>query len=209
MSGDRALINFEYHVLPLWELDAERYVRDHIVSMYPLLPTMKGASAELLSQAIQELAEHYKHDESRLARQLVWLGILLRRADTVAPLDKAKIEERLTMYERLWEEDPKIQKYVSDKSEEKMKQGLEQGLEQGLKQGLEQGLEQGRNQGEIQASQKMVIEYVQHRFPTIAELALQRVTQIKRVDDLDKLFRLTISAPDEATARWAIDNYAA
>ncbi len=180
-----------------WELDAERNVREHIVSMYPLLPTMQGANAELLSQAIQELAEYYKHDESRLARQLVWLGILLRRADTVAPLDKAKVEERLTMYERLWEEDPKIQKYVADKSEEKMKQGLEQGLEQ------------GRTQGEIQASQKMVIEYVQHRFPTIAELALQRVTQIKRVDDLDKLFRLTISAPDEATARWVIDNYAA
>src|SRR5579872_604121 len=169
--------------------------------MYPLLPAMQGASAELLSRAIQELADYYKYDESRLARQLVWLGILLRRADTVAPLDKAKVEERLTMYERLWEEDPKIQKYLADKSEERMRQGL--------RQGLEQGLEQGRTQGEILASQRLVVEYVQLRFPAIAVLAQQKVTQIKRVDELEKLFRLTISAPDEATARWVIDNYAA
>lgn len=201
MSGEDSLINFKYYVLPLWELDAERYVRDHIVSMYPLLPAMQGASAELLSRAIQELADYYKYDESRLARQLVWLGILLRRADTVAPLDKAKVEERLTMYERLWEEDPKIQKYLADKSEERMRQGL--------RQGLEQGLEQGRTQGEILASQRLVVEYVQLRFPAIAVLAQQKVTQIKRVDELEKLFRLTISAPDEATARWVIDNYAA
>ncbi len=60
MSGQNALMNFQYYVLPLWELDAERYVRDHIVSMYPLLPTMRGASAELISQAIQELAEYYR-----------------------------------------------------------------------------------------------------------------------------------------------------
>ncbi len=43
----------------------------------------------------------------------------------------------------------------------------------------------------------------------IAELAQQKVKQIKKVDDLDRLFRLTISAPDENTARWVLDNYAA
>jgi flagellar biosynthesis/type III secretory pathway protein FliH len=105
------------------------------------------------------------------------------------------------MYERLLEEDPKIQKYLADKREEQMRLGL--------RQGLEQGFELGRTQGEILASQRMVVQYVQLRFPTIAPLAQQKVTQIKRVDDLDKLFRLTINAPDEATARWVLDNYAA
>lgn len=201
LSGQNALMNFQYYVLPLWELDAERYVREHIVSMYPLLPTMQGANAELLSQAIQELAEYYKNDESKLARRLVWLGILLRRADTVSPLDKAKVEERLTMFESLWEDDPKIQKYLADKGDERMKQGLEQGKAEGKA--------EGKVEGEMLASQRLVVEYVQLRFPPIAELAQQKVTQIRRVDDLDKLFRLTVNAPDEATARWIISNYAA
>jgi hypothetical protein len=212
LSGQTTLMNFQYYVLPLWELDAERYVKEHIVSMYPLLPTMQNASAELLSQAIQELAEYYRYDESKLARRLVWLGILLRRADTVSPIDKAKVEERLTMYERLWEEDPKIQKYLADKVDERVKQveqAMKQGLEQGLEQGLAQGKAEGKTEGEMLASQRLVVEYVQLRFPTIAELAQQKVRQIKKVDDLDRLFRLTISAPDETTARWVLDNYAA
>lgn len=212
MSGEDSLINFKYYVLPLWELNAERYVREHIVSMYPLLPTMKGANAELLSQAIQELAAYYKHDESRLARRLVWLGILLRRADTVSPLDKAKVEERLTMFESLWDEDPKIQKYLADKVNERagqIEQGMKQRLEQGKAVGRTEGKAEGKAEGEMLASQRLVVEYVQLRFPMIAELAQQKVTQIKQVEALDRLFRLTVNAPDEATARWVLDNYAA
>lgn len=183
LSEDEELLKFPFRVLPLWKLDAEQYVREHIFSMYPLLPAMHGASAELLSQAIQELAEHHKHDESKLARQLVWLGILLRRADTVSPADKVRVEERLTMFERLWEEDPKIQKYLADKKAE------------------------GKVEGEVRGLQEAAIILIQMRFPSIADSAMRKVEQMSNASELKKLFKLIGNAPDETTALWIVNEY--
>ena len=45
-----------------------------------------------------------------LAQQFVWLKLLLERTDTVPPLEKGKIQERLVMFDKLWEESPTVQK---------------------------------------------------------------------------------------------------
>lgn len=61
---------------------------------YVLLPTMQHANAEILLQAIDDMVEYYKDDESKLGRQLLWLSILLHRAEIVPMQDKHIIEDR-------------------------------------------------------------------------------------------------------------------
>src|SRR5207248_10636883 len=55
MSGEEVFLVLYYKVLPLWRLDAQQFVRDHVVCMYTLLPAMKGANVPLLLQAIEEM----------------------------------------------------------------------------------------------------------------------------------------------------------
>jgi len=54
VSGDREILIFHFKVLPLPKLDAQQFVRDHVVCMYILLPAMKNVSVPLLVQALGE-----------------------------------------------------------------------------------------------------------------------------------------------------------
>lgn len=107
MSRQKELLVFHFKVLALWELEAKQYLKEHIVSMYPLLPTMKGANASMLLEAIDELKQHY--DETNLGRRLLWLRTLLGRVKTLPQEDKRRVEERLHMFDSLLEDDPYIQ----------------------------------------------------------------------------------------------------
>ncbi len=60
MSGKTALLTFNFRVFPLWQLHAEQYIREHVLFMYALLPTMEGANADLLNTAISEMVEYYQ-----------------------------------------------------------------------------------------------------------------------------------------------------
>ncbi len=107
ISRQAELLVFHFKVLPLWELEAQQYMREHVVSMYPLLPTMRGANASLLLQAIDEMKQQY--DETNLGRRLLWLRTLLERVKTLPQEDKHRVEERLNMFDSLLEDDPYIQ----------------------------------------------------------------------------------------------------
>ena len=43
-SKQEEYLTLHFKVLPLWKLDAEQYVRNHALSIYPLLPTMQGVT---------------------------------------------------------------------------------------------------------------------------------------------------------------------
>jgi len=161
-------------------MDARRFIIEHIVSLYALLPAMKGANEALLNQAIEELAEYYTHDETKLARQLRWLGILLRRADVVPPGDKRRVQERLNMWDDLMEKDPKMREI------------------------REKNIAQGRAEGEVKTLQHAVVVIVRGRFPELSELAEQRVSQVHEAPALNYLLEKLSTAPDEAMARWIL-----
>jgi hypothetical protein len=111
ISGSQGeIMTFHFQVLPLFLEDAERYVREHLVCMYPLLPTMQGTDHRMMKQVIAELTELYREDEITLAQQIVWMNLLLERTDTIAPQEKETIQKVLTMYDQLWEESPKVQR---------------------------------------------------------------------------------------------------
>jgi len=174
-SGDEELLRFHYRVLPLWKLDAQQFVRDHVVSMYTLLPAMKGADVPLLLQAIEEMKQRYR--ESELGHHLVRFRTILRRSKTVSTQDKQEVENHLDYYDSLLDQDPYLQQ--------------QKALERIL----------GRTEG-IQAFQDTIIEIVKNRFPALVELAQQRVMQIKQLDDLKQLnVQLSIAADQTAARR--------
>src|SRR5581483_4862455 len=104
--------------------DAEYFVQKHAISMYAFLPTMNGASEVLLLDALNELSQHYKGDDVQLANQLKWLGVLLRRSETMSLEDKVTVQERLSMWDNLLEQDPYLQKKIAISSKKAMEQGL-------------------------------------------------------------------------------------
>ncbi len=179
MSRQNELLVFHFKVLALWELAARQYLKEHIVSMYPLLPTMKGANASMLLEAIDELKQHY--DETNLGRRLLWLRTLLERVKTLPQEDKHRVEERLHMYDSLLEDDPYIQEVAN----------------------------RAADRAAVQVLQRAVLNVVKARFSALAELAQQQVAQINSPDNLDLLIQKISTAPDESLVRWLLSPAAA
>ena len=220
-DGNEEILTFHFQTLPLFTENAERYIREHIVSMYPVLPVMRGINHVLMQQVMDELAELYRGDEVSLSQQFVWMQLLLERTGTISPQEKVKIKEALKMYDSLWNDHPRVQKILAEGKAQGLEQGLEQGLaqglekglekglaqglEQGLEQGLAQGLKQGLVKGELQASRRMLVNVVKVRFPALAELAQQRTAQIDKPDALELLVQQISTAPDEQTAHWLLN----
>src|SRR5436305_14210597 len=125
-SNGEDILTFRFKTLPLFTMEAEQFVQEHRACMYPLLPTMHGVHAELIAQAMQELAELYRDDEMTLAQQFVWMQLLLERTDTVQSLEKSKIEERLKMFDQLWNESPRIQKMKKQFREQAQKEAKQE-----------------------------------------------------------------------------------
>ncbi len=176
MSGPKELLTFHFLTLPLFTLDAQRYVDEHVACMYPLLPTMQGANAALIRQAMDELATLYRDNEVTLSQQFVWMEVLLERTDTVPPNEKSRIQEQLHMYDPLWEDHPKVKKIRAESRAEGMAEGF----------------------------RKAVLNIISIRYPNIAEIAQTEITRIKKPDALELLHRQIETAPDEEAVLWLL-----
>ncbi len=192
-SGTEELLRFNFRVLPLWNVDGRQYVEQHKVSMYTLLPMMQNVNDTMLLQAIDELIEYSKGDESKLERRLLWLSTFLRRAEVMPPLEKQRVLERLKMFDELLEQDEFVQKQ----------------RERGLQQGRIEGKIEGMQEGEIRAYRKMLEDTVKDRFPSLEDLARQRAAQTREVDTLYELIRLVNAINDENTVRIILNRSAA
>jgi hypothetical protein len=193
-SGDEVLLTFHFRVIPLYLMEAHQYVQDHVLAMYTLLPTMKGADKELLLKAIDEMIVAYKGDDIRLSQHLRWMGILLRRSSTVTEEVKDHVQRRIDMFDRLWEEDPVMQKWKN--------KAIEEGLEKGRVQGRAQGREEGREEGEIKRARWAILVIVQKRFPGKLQQAQRKVEQINDLGELEDLFQklFEVAGEEEALA---------
>ena len=173
ISGAGLILLLHYKVLPLWKLDAQEFVRDHVVPMYPLLPAMQGANAQLLLQGIKEMEQRYKLPQ--LGHHLVRFRTILHRSRTLSQQDKQIVEEYMQTYDSLLDSDPYIQQKVA--------------LEGALK----------KNEG-LQAFRNAIIEITKGRFPTLTESVQQRVAQIQQFEDLQRLNVQLSLAPNLAEA---------
>ena len=200
-SGTEELLKFNFRVLPLWDMDGRQYVEQHKVSMYTLLPMMQDVNATMLLQAIDELIEYCKGDESKLDRRLLWLSTFLRRAEVMPPLEKQRVQERLKMFDELLEQDEFVKK--------QRERGLQEGLQQGLQEGRQEGRQEGLQEGKLEAFQMILIDIVRRKFPSLEDLAQRRAAQTRQVDALREVINLVSAVNDENIVRVILNPSAA
>src|SRR5712692_2825235 len=94
-SEDDTLVHYQHQVLRIWMLEAKQYVRRRVVSMYTLLPAMKGAHAPMLLEAMKEMEQQYQG--LHLARHLVRFRTILRRSTALSAQEKRIVEDQLHM----------------------------------------------------------------------------------------------------------------
>ncbi|MGB8344231.1 MAG: hypothetical protein WCD86_05065 [Ktedonobacteraceae bacterium] len=211
-KGGEILV-FHFQVIKLWEWHAEHFVQNHAVPMYALLPTMDGANAEMLHKAIDEMVEYYQGSDVKLAREIRWLGIMLRRAEIMPLAEKQEIEERLSMFDDLMERDPKMRKIRAESEARGKAAGLAKGLAEGLAEGemrgkvkgLAEGETRGKAKGKAEGLQEAVVTIVEGRFPPLADLARQKVRRINTPDALSLMLKSLAAAPNEAAARTLLE----
>jgi len=164
---------FHYQVVRLWLFKARKYLDRHMVIMYALLPAMDGANYEILSRALDEMKEYYEGQPKTLGTHLLWFDTFLSRTDTVTLEDKGRVKNKMEQFDSLLEQSP----YVQKKSAEAEERGIVEGL------------------------QKAIVIIIKRRFPKLAELAQQQVTQINKPDFLDYLIEQVSTASDEEMIR--------
>ena len=152
--------------------------------MYTFLPAMKHCTPELLKRAMDEMAEMYRHDQTTLSQQFVWMQLLLERSDMLPLPEKVKVKEQFSMYDPLWENHPKIKQIRAESRAE--------------------GRAEGEAKGEILTAQRMFVNIVKARFPALGELAQKEAARISNPESLDLLAQKVVTAPDENIARWLL-----
>jgi predicted transposase YdaD len=179
--GSEEVLTFHFYVVALWLLDAQSYVRRRVVSMYALLPTMQGATYDVLKQALDEMKED--HGERRkLAEQILLFDTFLQRTDTVSSEDKHKIEEYMDMFDSLLEES----RFVRKKRAE----------------GKVEGKIEGKIEGTMETLRQVIVEFVQTRFPSLTTLAQQQVSHVNEPQRLHELvMQLAVVDGEEAAQK--------
>ncbi len=179
-SDDEDSLTFPYRSIALWTLDAREHLHKGIIGMYTLLPGMKNANAAILLRAIDTMERHYPRQE--LGNCLRRFRTILRRSNTISEQDKQIIEERLHMeYDSLIDEDPDLKERVA----------------------------KSKADGEVEGLQKMVLKAVEDQYPTLEELAEKRIEVIRKPEILMQLVQLIYKAPNEDTAHWLLETFAA
>jgi hypothetical protein len=175
--GSEEMHTFRYRVIALWKLRARSYLNRGVVGMYALLPTMRGATYELLKQALDEMKAFYGESRRRLAEQILLFDTFLQRLDTLSIVDKYKVQEYLDMFDSLLDESRIVKKKAAEAKAA------------------------GEVEGEIKALRRIIIELVQTRFPALAQLAQQKVMQLSEPRQFHGLVMQIALAHDEAAAR--------
>lgn len=187
-SGDEALVTFKFVILPLFLLEADEYVREHVECMYPFLPTMHGANEVLIEQVIDELAQLYRDDQVTLSKLFIWMRVFLDRTDTVSLEARKVVYKKLSTYNHLWAENPTIKQMLDERDAKARAEGKAE----------------GKVEGKVEGQRDMALAIVEARFPALASFAKDRVGKIDSVEKLTRLAMQLATATDEAAARWVL-----
>lgn len=122
---------------------------------------------------------------------------------------KREIEERLTMWDDLFERDPKMRKIRKDSEAKGLAQGLARGEAKGKALGLAEGEALGMAKGLTEGLRMAIITAIKLRFPPLTEIAQERIAQVNRPEPLNVLLEKISVVPDEETARMLLDLIAA
>jgi predicted transposase YdaD len=200
--GQQVLTRHEYVVVAMWKRDARELLERKQVRLYVLLPTMKGITAELLIGSLREQRDFFAGHESQLCEHFLWFDAFLRRTTLVNEEDKRRVQDvMLNDYHGLLDEGYFVQL--------RREEGRQEGREEGLAEGIAKGRQEGREEGLVEGLQEALLTATELRFPTLVELAQQRVKRASKPEDLRFALRGVKVAPSEEAARMLLELLAA
>jgi predicted transposase YdaD len=178
--ADETLLTFHYKVICLWELNAQSIVKNHILSLYTLLPAMQGAKPDLLKQALEEIVQTYSRHE--IGSHILRFHRIMWRSQTMSYQDKLEIEEALyTQYQfdEFIDENPVVLERIA------------------------RGEARGKIEGKIEGLQEAILNTLYIRFSALAITthAQQAIARLHNLEKLKQLQRDLLLAPDEQAAR--------
>jgi hypothetical protein len=188
----KPVLTFVFETFPLFKLNAKEMLKERHTCMYALLPTMKNVDADLMEQAVRELAEVYRYEKHILAEQFIWMRAFLDRTTTVKGIKKEQIRARLDMFEQLFEESPTIQNAVQRLAEKRLARERQEARQEGRQEGLLEA---------IQVLQRSLVNIIRVKYPDLTELAQLQATRIDKLDELDLLIQQVMDATDADAAR--------
>jgi hypothetical protein len=152
--------------------------------MYTFLPAMQGANAALLLQAVQEMEQFYSREQ--FSKHLTRFAYVVEKSTTLSEQDRQRMKEEFRMeYDSMIDDNWLVKERIA-RAEQQAEQRVE-----------------------LRVLKETVMEAVSEEFPSLVELAQQQITQVETPEELRKLVKLIYKAPDEATARWLLTNFAA
>lgn len=172
-KGSKQILLFEYQTLPLWKLDAQKYVEMKAVPIYGLLPTMQGTSEAMLLRAINDMVQYYGDDQAHLRDELLCFLVLLTRAKRLPEAEFLRVERRVRMFDPLLEEDPWVKEKLAEREQ----------------------------RGELKQARDALIRFIQRRFPSLTDIARVRADRINQLETLNTLSEQLWFASDEYAAR--------
>jgi hypothetical protein len=176
-SGDLVILK-GYHLVRLWELDADEWLATERPYLMPYIPLMRGGEPHLVAAA--QVLSKIPDEEQRqtLSAYFAILGGLRYDRDILRSILKEALMQ-IPM------EDFRRSSIVQAWLEEGLEKGLEEGLEKGLEEGLEKGLEKGRQEGRAAAVYEMVRRAAARSFPTVQiGSELEAITNLEALEDL-------------------------
>lgn len=185
---DRAVHQFNFEVIKLWELLTEELAGRGLPGLLPLLPLTKGgARREVVEDVITgllPLEEELRNELLTLAYGLASLAFGKRNKT-----DQEWLKWRFAMMYDMLRETPAYQDIIRE------------GIEEGLEIGLEKGLKMGRGEGRLEALRQAIMHVVEAHYPKLLALATKQIGTIDDPDALDRLLVKMIVAQNSREAR--------
>jgi hypothetical protein len=203
-GGDR-FVEFHPIIICMWEMDPQKVVERQQRCLYPLLPTMKGPTVDLLKQALQEMHEH--DEDSEFANHVEWFETMLSRTTTVSEKDKKLIEEHLRMQYQLHPllaQNPTIQNVIAEETAKRVAKELAEAEAK-----IEAKSEaRGETRGIIKGLQEGIIDLINDRFSApVVKRAKQAIAPSQDIQQLKKLIPQIARAADEEEVYALLNQY--
>jgi len=180
-------VTFDFLEIALFQEDAAYYVKEHLIGMYPVLPTMQGVDHVLMRKAMDELFEFCRGREERFAEQFVWMEVLLERTETIAVREKERVRRELQVYDSLWENHPRVKQIRAEVAASKAQFEKRIAQLEAERAQLEKGRVQLETEGEVHGLQHAIVTFVRVRYPALTEMAQQKVAHLHNLDALNFL----------------------